>query len=197
MAQAAAGLRATSLAASAALLGLGALAALTMRFTMAQLTPPPDFTAIEMVRPETPRQPPPPMTPQEARPPVDNPIVIDHTPTPTIETETPVETELPTIFTPPSPPSISDPHWTQRPRNLSRFYPIRARDRGVEGQVVLDCLVSPQGALACSVAQETPPGWGFAEAAQRIAREHRMVPALHNGQPVEARYRMRVPFELD
>ncbi|HRO04993.1 MAG TPA: TonB family protein, partial [Terricaulis sp.] len=98
---------------------------------------------------------------------------------------------------PPQPAEVTDPRWTRRPRDLSRFYPARARERGVEGEVLLDCAVSAQGALDCAVARETLAGWGFGEAAQRIAAEHRMVPATREGQPVAARYRMRLPFELN
>jgi hypothetical protein len=44
---------------------------------------------------------------------------------------------------------------------------------------------------------ETPRGWGFGEAALAIAADHRMAPATRNGAPVEGRYTMRVPFELN
>lgn len=196
MAYADAGLRATSLVASAALLGAGLIAAMTMRFTMMQTAAPPDLTTVEMVRPAEP-PPPKPVTPDVMRPPLDEPIAIIETSAPTDVAQPQIPTELPAIFTPAQPPIVSDPHWTRRPRDLARFYPARAMALGMEGEVVLDCLVSNQGALSCAVARETPAGWGFGAAAQRIAREHRMVPALVDGQPVEARYRMRLPFELD
>lgn len=196
MAYADAGIRATSLALSAAVLGVALIAALTMRFTMAAIDAPPDVGPVEMVRPTPP--PKPPETPREIiRPPVDNPIVIlDTPPLPSNDAE-PTPTELPVAFTPAQPPVVTDPSWTRRPRNLERFYPVRARQLGIEGEVTLDCVVSAEGALGCVVARETPPGWGFGDAALRISREHRMVPATREGQPVEARYRMRLPFQLD
>lgn len=190
------GLRATSLAVSAGLLGLAVLAALTMRFTMAQLDAPIESAPVEIVRPNDPPKPEPEPKPQPDRPLIENPIVIAQTTTPTDVTQPPTPTDI-FVITPPSPPVVADPHWTRRPRGLERFYPGRARTAGIEGEVVLNCLVSTQGALDCDVARETPPGWGFGEAAQRISREHRMSPAMRDGVPIEARYRMRVPFRLD
>lgn len=190
--------RATSLAVSAGMLGLAVLAALTMRFTMAQLDTPPDATPIEIVRPDDPPKPEPEPRPQPERdrPLIENQIVIADATPPTDVTQPPTATDI-FVATPPQPPVVSDPRWTRRPRDLARFYPARARNAGIEGEVVLDCAVSALGALNCAVARETPPGWGFGEAAQRIAREHRMTPAIRDGAPVEARYRMRLPFQLD
>lgn len=93
-------------------------------------------------------------------------------------------------------PVITRPDWLQRPHDLGAYYPERARDRGREGEVVLDCLVGTDGRLGCSVASETPTGWGFGRAALAIARDHQMVPATRDGAPVTAQYRMRVPFAL-
>lgn len=190
-----AGVRATSLAMSAGVLGLVLIAALTMRFAMAPAPDVPDGPSVDIVRPSEPPKPEPRPRPREEPPLVvhDN-IVISESP-PRDLTEPPTQTEY--VFTPPPTPTVTDPSWTRRPRDLARFYPARARNAGIEGEVVLDCAVSPQGALNCAVARETPLGWGFGEAAQRIAREHRMTPAMRDGAPVEARYRMRLPFELD
>lgn len=92
------------------------------------------------------------------------------------------------------PPLITDPVWLQRPRDTARYYPRAAFVQGVEGRVVLDCLVEVSGRLACAVTSETPPGQGFGEAALAIADAHVMQPATQNGAPVRARYRMIVPF---
>jgi protein TonB len=96
----------------------------------------------------------------------------------------------------PGPPTISNAHWLQTPRNLSIYYPAMALRREIEGDVQLNCLVTLTGALQCSVASETPANWGFGAAAIRIAHDYRMVPAMRDGAPVEARYSMRVPFRL-
>jgi protein TonB len=196
MAYADTSVRATSLMISAALLSAAVLTALTMRLTVMATTAPPDFTAVEMVRP-TPPPKPPETPPQPTRPLIDSPIAILDAPAPApIETAPQTPTSLPTVALA-QPPIVSEPRWTRRPRDLARFYPARARSLGIEGEVTLDCMVSMQGALGCVVARESPPGWGFGDSALRIAREHRMVPAQRDVQPIEARYRMRLPFQLD
>jgi len=95
------------------------------------------------------------------------------------------------------PPEITNPIWLSRPASAERFYPRAAFMRGVEGQVTLACLVELDGRLACAIEDEAPTGQGFGEAALALARAHVMQPALRNGAPVRARYRMVVPFALD
>ena len=85
----------------------------------------------------------------------------------------------------------------QRPRDLERYYPRRALRMNMQGSATLDCRVAVDGWLNCTVLSETPSDWGFGEAALRIAREYRMVPAMRNGEAIEARYVMRVPFNLE
>ncbi len=92
------------------------------------------------------------------------------------------------------PPVIVAPVWIQRPRNTARFYPREAFMQGVQGQVVLDCMVEVSGQLNCSVALEAPSNRGFGDAALAIAAAHVMQPATQGGVPVRARYRMIVPF---
>lgn len=92
------------------------------------------------------------------------------------------------------PPTILDPEWVSRPVHPERFYPRAAFMRGVEGRVELACFVETDGRLTCEVASEQPAGMGFAEAALEIARAHVMRPAMRNGVPVRAHYRMVVPF---
>lgn len=198
MAFADAGMRATSLAASAALLGAALFAAMSMRFVMMAAEAPPPATSIEMVRPEPPKPPEPErIEPQITQPLVSEPLTAFAAPAPFDLTQPPTETAFPIAAPAPQPPIVSDPHWRRQPRDLSRYYPPRARAANVEGHAVLDCAVSIAGELSCAVAQESPEGWGFGAAAQRIAREHVMVPAMRDGQAVQARYRMRVPFRLD
>lgn len=196
MAFADAGMRATALAASAALLGAALFAAMSMKFVLMAVEPPLAGPVIDMVRSPPPTPPPAPEIERpNLRPLISEPIIpLDATP-PLEVNFPPTQTDFPTFAA--QPPVVTDPHWRRQPRDLSRYYPPRARAANVEGQVVLDCAVSAQGALACAVAQETPEGWGFGAAAERIARDHVMAPAMREGQAVEARYRMRVPFRLD
>jgi protein TonB len=191
--------RATSLSAAALLLGAAVLAALSMRFIVnptPDTTPPPFDTVVRPPDPPKPLPEPPkpvvrPIAPTDPLPPIAQPPVVD-------VSQPPMATPIP--FSDPRPQAsvyITRPDWLRRPTNLESYYHVRARDRGVEGVVQLDCLVQIDGRLDCDVVSETPGGWQFANAALRMARDHRMVPATRDGVPVEARYRMRVPFNLD
>lgn len=191
------GARATSLAASAALLGLAVFAAFSVSIqlggesifgtevidvvTLPPETPPP------ITRP-TRTTPPPPTVTDEPR---DTVLPIEPvTPTDVVDSVGPVDYGPPT-------PTITNPRWLRQPRDLASYYPSRALARDITGQVVLDCRVDVNGVLHCQVASETPMNWGFGDAALRIARDYRMVPVMQGGQAVEARYRMRVPFEVN
>ncbi|MGE0741103.1 MAG: TonB family protein [Hyphomonadaceae bacterium] len=189
------GLRATSFALSAGVLGLAVVAALTMTITMNR-APTLEFDAPIVPIVEPPRTEPPPPTPtRTSAPPETAEPAPTELPTPpqTHEISTP---SPPDIWAPPGPPEVTNPDWLRRPRDLERYYPTRALTRGVEGDVVLDCRVLTSGDLTCGVVSETPPNWGFGAAALRISRDYRMVPATQDGAPVEARYRMRVPFRV-
>lgn len=96
------------------------------------------------------------------------------------------------------PVTITRAVWLRRPtpQELRAFYPPLALRRDRSGLVNLDCIVRTDGALDCAVLDETPPNYGFADAALRISRAYRMQPATRDGRPVEGRYQLRVPFEL-
>lgn len=189
--------RATSLGASLLVMGALVIAALTMTYTVSELdfgaTPP----AIDMLKP--PEPPPPPQTPvrRETAPPQET--AEELSPLPPIEQEISTTELAPfdSVATPPGPIEITNPRWLQRPRNLAAYYPARAIDRNIEGAVRLDCVVRVTGLLDCAVLSESPQGWGFGDAALRMARAHRMVPATRDGVVVEGRYVMRVPFEIE
>ena len=52
----------------------------------------------------------------------------------------------------------------------TRYYPQKAQRAGISGMAVLDCLVDTQGWLRdCRVVSEQPAGFGFGEAALRMA----------------------------
>lgn len=189
--------RATSLLASTGILVSLVIVALTFTYVMPTLENPfPNAPIVEaMTEPPPPPQPPEPVrlpervaTPNTEQLPTILPATPDDAPTEISEFQ-----PLTTYVT----PVITQPHWLRRPRNLQRYYPRSAMTRGIEGDVVLDCAVDVAGGLHCSVLSETPASWGFGDAAQRIAAEHRMEPAMRNGAPVEGRYRMRVPFRLE
>lgn len=190
------GVRATSMLASSAIMGLLVLAALSVTYTVQQLHFPPAPSPVTIVPevltppPERAHTTPPPPTaePQTA----EDPFVPPDLPAAIID----ASATAGEAFTPPTPLTITNPHWRQRPRDLERYYPRRAMANNVRGEVVLDCLVDVAGALGCRVISETPANWGFGEAALRISRDYAMVPASRDGRLVEGRYRMRVPFDL-
>ena len=189
------GARATSLAASAALLGLAVFAAFSVSITLGAVTfnSPPSIPVVDLAPPPEPpplvRDTPPPPQPTTDDEPQETLVVLEQPPR--IFEAGPIFTPGPT-----GPALITNPRWLRQPRDLARYYPSRALSRNITGQVVLDCLVDANGALNCSVVSETPANWGFGDAARRIASDYRMVPAMRDGQAVEGRYRMRVPFEV-
>ena len=94
-----------------------------------------------------------------------------------------------------APPIVTRPHRLRVPKRR-RSNPARAIEHGKTGEVSLTRLVRIDGTLACQVAHETPGGWGFGTAAMRISQSYQMAPDTRDGAPVEARYTLRVPFEL-
>jgi len=126
--------------------------------------------------PPPPNRPPPPPPPEQRVPPPD--LSAPPTPTPI-----PVAVDPPPA--PPTPSVLTGVTWLERPNgnDYARFYPPRAMDRGQEGRVVLDCLVSGDGRISCSVISEDPPNWGFGDASLRIARQFRIAPQTADGRP--------------
>lgn len=192
-----ASMRATSLAASAGLLGAAVMLALT--FTYELRLPELRFPEGPIVRVEPETQPPPPLEPPVQRQVVRDPIAE---PVATLDASASEDADLttpPTDFRYGDPvvPTVTSPHWLRRPSNLEPYYPRRALERGVDGDVVLDCRVTTAGFLDCAVVSESPSGYGFSSAALRIAADHQMRPATRGGMAVEGHYRMRVPFRVE
>jgi TonB family protein len=187
------GLRATSFAASATLLGLAVLAALTMTIVQRSASAPEERPWVTIEPEPAPPEPPRVRAPEPPAPAIDGEAIAP------MDLTLPEAPILVADFGPPtsySVPTIVNPQWVRQPRDLARYYPERALRREVEGRVVLDCSVSVRGVLDCAVVSETPANWGFGEAALRISGDYQMVPATRGGVPVEARHRMVVPFEI-
>lgn len=92
------------------------------------------------------------------------------------------------------------PRWIVRPQgeDFAAFWPPAAMMQHVSGSVSLDCAIAIDTTAACTIVQESPTGWGFAEAALAISQTFRFRPAYRDGAPVPGgRYRVRVPFRFE
>jgi TonB family protein len=189
-------LRATSLATSGVLLAAIVIAGLTMSISLRASLEPADHSIITTIVRPPPDEPPVRPTRQPTLPPptaAEEPMETELAP---LEPQDVVEIDTGPVVADPL-VSITRPHWERRPRDLQAYYPRRALQRNVEGDVLLNCVVRVTGTLDCAVISETPAGWDFGSAARRIAADHRMTPATRDGVAVEGRYIMRVPFRLD
>ncbi len=146
-------------------------------------------------------KPPPPPPPPPDRPPPPPPPEM-RVPPPDMSAP-PTPTPLPVaIDPPPSPPVaqvLTGMVWLERPsaQDFNRYYPTRAAEREQEGRVILDCIVSGDGRISCSVASEDPSGWGFGEAALRISRNFRAAAQTSDGRATTGgRTRVPITFRL-
>jgi protein TonB len=88
------------------------------------------------------------------------------------------------------------PSVESRPDSLRPFYPEAARQRGVEGDVVLRLLIDADGSLAkVDVVRE--PGAGLGAAGARAIRQFRFRPGKVNGQAVATTITYTLHFVLD
>jgi protein TonB len=83
--------------------------------------------------------------------------------------------------------TLVNPTWIRKPTidDLLGFYPSGAIDRGIDGHVMLDCVVAANGRLTCNVAAESPTGLGFGRAALRASRLFQIAPQMQDGKPTE------------
>jgi TonB family protein len=94
---------------------------------------------------------------------------------------------------------VNDPILVYRSRpsieTMMENYPNTAYGDRREGYAELCCLVRENGTLACAVIGESPAGYGFGEAARRVASEIRLteqsaIAVRQRGQP------LRVPINF-
>lgn len=80
---------------------------------------------------------------------------------------------------------------------MKPMYPLRARNAGIEGFVVLEMMVDEQGRMGqVAVTEADPPGY-FEQAALRSASTWRFSAAVKDGQPVAVRVIQKLTFRLD
>lgn len=87
----------------------------------------------------------------------------------------------------------------QAPRPLARLnpvYPPRARMRRIEGEVVVEFVVTADGDVRDVTVTSSSPGDTFTAAALRAIRRWRFEPGVRGGEAVDTRVRQRVSFSL-
>jgi protein TonB len=82
-------------------------------------------------------------------------------------------------------------------RSKPLTYPERAKQRGIEGEVVVSALVSRDGQVKkLRILQSEPPGV-FDEAVRNSVPNWTFEPAKYQGQPVETWGTLTIPFRLN
>jgi TonB family protein len=95
------------------------------------------------------------------------------------------------------PPFDVPADWLKRPdaRAFRLAYPARAMSEGKAGRAMLNCTITPQGALAGCISEgEEPSGYGFGDAAVALSRGFFFRPATKAGQPVASPVRIPINF---
>jgi protein TonB len=78
--------------------------------------------------------------------------------------------------------------------SLTANYPLLAQHMNVQGSVVLQAVISANGAIQNLRVLSGPAI--LAAAAEQAVREWRFKPVLQNGQPVETKARITVNFTI-
>ena len=80
---------------------------------------------------------------------------------------------------------------------LSPIYPTKARMRRIEGHVVLEFIVTPEGCTKDVNVVSSQPGTLFVDAAKAAVQRWRFQPGTKDGEVVAARVRQKVKFQLN
>lgn len=81
--------------------------------------------------------------------------------------------------------------------NTPPAYPDRARRDGIEGKVLLDVAVSPEGKARAVFVRHSSGSTSLDEAAHKAVSSWRFVPARHGAESVEAKVIVPVEFRLE
>lgn len=80
--------------------------------------------------------------------------------------------------------------------DFGRYFPPRAIEHNVSGFAYLCCTADQNHALSCRVALEQPLGYGFGDAATRIARSFRLPGDRINSPQASSTQMLSVPMEF-
>jgi len=100
----------------------------------------------------------------------------------------PADLVLPPAAVPFTPPVQLDPV------DPARFYPRRLRRRGIQGETRILLRVAADGAVSLERIERSTVG--FEDAARRLARELRFVPARRGDQAVESLYPLTIKWRV-
>jgi TonB family protein len=75
------------------------------------------------------------------------------------------------------------------------LYPSEALERGLDGSVTLSVIIHEDGGVGeVTILAAEPEGIGFEEEAVRAVRRWRYEPSMYEGEAVEVRYTIYIPF---
>jgi hypothetical protein len=78
-------------------------------------------------------------------------------------------------------------------RQISRYYPPRALEKGIEGSATLRCrFEARRRSPDCTVVRERPDGYRFGSAARRLSRQFEPTSQMVSGEPFSVVVRFRV-----
>ncbi len=90
----------------------------------------------------------------------------------------------------------TDPAWTRRPSGSEFYaaYPRRAKVREIGGHSTIHCIVTADAEMsACSVIDESPPGYNFGAAALSLSKLFRMILPVLDGE-MQAGSQVQIPM---
>jgi len=77
-------------------------------------------------------------------------------------------------------------------------YPAEAREKGIQGLVVIDMIIDKEGRISDAKVLREPPESGLGEEALRVVNSMpRWVPGKQRGKAVKVSYKLPVRFELE
>lgn len=95
-------------------------------------------------------------------------------------------------------PGDKNPDWLRKPNanTIAGVHPVRAMREGRSGTATISCKVTVNGFLdRCTVASESPEGYGFGEAALILSKQFAMTPTIRGGKAVEGSVRIPINWE--